>query len=179
MWADPSNFEPDASTHSKTVNDRERHPQDGSVFRRPSSIPQTGETATFDNGGEAIHTALFRPSEPLILPVCDVNIALERRNKAMYGFAVTTSVAHVWFNAFFESQFSSLYPEPSNPDGMPRGIDLLPESGVFSIPWESMDGVRGLNIKGARALDRLSVVWRTVAQPLPYEEKEVVVKQGS
>jgi len=88
---------------------------------------------------------LFRPSAPLILPTSDINIDFERRNKATYGWTMVTAVAHVWFNAFFESR------DPENNS-----------DGVFEIEWDAMDGIKGSARKGTRALDRLAVVWRAI-----------------
>lgn len=56
---------------------------------------------------------------------------------------MVTSVAHVWFNAYFE------------------GGDRF-DSGVFETDWEGMDGIKGSTKKGVKALDRLKVVWRFV-----------------
>ncbi|RDA96292.1 hypothetical protein CP533_1629 [Ophiocordyceps camponoti-saundersi (nom. inval.)] len=102
-------------------------------------------------GGMAV---IFRPKEPIQLPTADVNVSVERRNKTSksIGLTMVTAVAHVWFNAFFEGQG----PEQ---DGRPS------ESGVFTIDWEAMDGIKGSSRKGARALDRLAVVWRLVNAP--------------
>ncbi|KAK8206976.1 pentatricopeptide repeat protein [Phyllosticta capitalensis] len=96
---------------------------------------------------------VFRPSSRVILPTNDVNIDFERRNKAMYGYTMVTSVAHVWFNTFFEGRG----PEK---EGQPD------DSGVFELEWDKMDGIKGSLRKGTRAFDRFSVVWRT----LPKEE---------
>jgi protein-tyrosine phosphatase len=71
-----------------------------------------------------------------------VNIDFERRSKAAYtGWAMVTSIAHVWFNAYFE------------------GGDKH-DSGVFEADWESLDGIKGTSKRGVKALDRLKVVWR-------------------
>jgi hypothetical protein len=83
---------------------------------------------------------ILEPATPLILPTNDVNIDFERRSSSKYGFAVVTSIAHVWFNAFFESA---------------QGED----SGVFEIEWKGMDGIKGTSRKGMQALDKLQVVW--------------------
>ena len=116
-------------------------------------------------GADAI---LFRPDHPIILPTSDINIDFERRNKATYGLTMVTSVAHVWFNAFFESQSSSTSQSnstnPSADTAQPPSADTLPNSGVFEIGWDAMDGIRGSARKGTRALDRLAVVWRAVPQ---------------
>lgn len=118
-------------------------------------------------GGKA---ALFRPSKPLIVPNSDINIDIEKRNKATYGFTMVTSVAHVWFNTYFESQFSLQSSEPnasqspSTTSSVERTAQPLQlhSSGVFNIEWDAMDGLRGSAKKGTKALDRLSVVWRAV-----------------
>lgn len=89
-----------------------------------------------------VSAAIFRPEKPLIVPGSDVNIDFERRSKASYtGFAMVTSVAHVWFNPYFE------------------GGDKE-DSGVFETEWDALDGIKGSARKGIRALERLKVVWR-------------------
>lgn len=100
---------------------------------------QAEERFDMDNGGGGGDSAVvFRPATPLILTTNDVNVDFERRSKAAYGWSVVTSIAHVWFNAFFEG------------DG---------KSGVFDIEWEAMDGIKGTLRKGMRGFDRLQVVW--------------------
>jgi protein-tyrosine phosphatase len=59
---------------------------------------------------------------------------------------MVTSVAHVWFNAYFEG-----------------GKDH--ESGIFETEWDRMDGIKGSAKKGIRALERLKVVWRYPLSP--------------
>ncbi|GAB1213388.1 hypothetical protein ATERTT37_002537 [Aspergillus terreus] len=101
-------------------------------------------TSSGDTGSSAGHTtgALFRPKKPVILPTSDVNIDFERRSKAAYtGWAMVTSIAHVWFNAYFE------------------GGDKH-DSGVFEAEWDALDGIKGTTKKGIRALDRVKVIWR-------------------
>ncbi|KAL3458253.1 hypothetical protein BJX64DRAFT_267119 [Aspergillus heterothallicus] len=107
----------------------------------PSEPPQKHTTAV-----------LLRPHSPLILPSSDINIDFERRSKAATytGLPMVTSVAHVWFNPYFE------------------GGDKY-DSGVFEIEWDAMDGIKGTSRKGMKALDRLKVLWR-YAEP---ETKEV------
>lgn len=76
-----------------------------------------------------------------------MNIDFERRSKAAYaGWAMVTSIAHAWFNAYFE------------------GGDRF-GSGVFEADWEALDGIKGTTKKGVRALDRLKVVWRYPPPP--------------
>lgn len=106
----------------------------------PAPTPPPGK----EPGAEAV---IFRPSNPIVLPSNDVNIAFERRNKPTYGWAMVTSVSHVWFNAFFEGR------GPEN-----HGDAAL--NGVFEIEWDAMDGIKGSARKGMRCLDRLAVVWR-------------------
>lgn len=91
---------------------------------------------------------IFRPASPLILPSSDIDLDFERRNTAtnVTGWTMVTSLAHVWFNAYFE--------------GGHKGAD----SGVFEIDWEAMDGIKGSAKKGIKALEKLKVVWRYVEQ---------------
>jgi hypothetical protein len=73
---------------------------------------------------------------------------------------MVTAVAHVWFNTFFEGQ------------GPERGGKAL-DSGVFSIEWDAMDGIKGSSRKGSRAFDRIAVVWRVAGtDALPEEVLE-------
>ena len=107
-----------------------------------SSKPQ-GAFSFGDNGLVDVSTVIFKPSSPLILPTSDIDVDFERRNTANYtGWTMVTSLAHVWFNAYFE--------------GGHTGAD----SGIFEIDWEAMDGIKGSAKKGIKALDKLKVVWR-------------------
>ncbi|KAJ5133229.1 Protein-tyrosine phosphatase catalytic [Penicillium atrosanguineum] len=101
-----------------------------------------------------LSAVMFRPAKPLIVPGSDVNIDFERRSKAAYtGFAMVTSVAHVWFNAYFEG-----------------GKDH--DSGIFEIEWDAMDGLKGSARKGTRAFERVKVVWRYPLSPSDSQKKE-------
>ncbi|KAK0353588.1 Telomerase protein component 1 [Friedmanniomyces endolithicus] len=85
---------------------------------------------------------VFRPSTRVLLPTNDINIDFERRTKTKYGgFTMLSSVAHVWFNTFFEGR---------GPEQGGRADD----SGVFEMEWEGMDGIKGSSRKGTRAFDR-------------------------
>ena len=97
-------------------------------------------------GGQAV---IFKPANPIIIPNGDVNITIERRNRApaSLGLTMVTAVAHVWFNTFFEG---------NGPEQNGKADD----SGVFEIEWDKLDGIKGSSQKGTRACDRLSVVWR-------------------
>ena len=95
--------------------------------------------------------AIFRPSTPLILPTNDINIDFERKTTGTYTWSLTTSVAHVWFNTFFEGKGPE---QDGNAD----------DSGVFEIEWDAMDGIKGSSRKGTRAFDRIGVVWKVVEE---------------
>ncbi|KAG0124190.1 protein-tyrosine phosphatase-like protein [Tuber indicum] len=98
-----------------------------------------GEQIILDsNETSSSRNAILKPKHPVILPANDINIDFEKRNIAAYGWSMVTSIAHVWFNAYFEG-----------------GED----SGLFEIEWEAMDGIKGTLRKGMRAFDRLKVVW--------------------
>lgn len=116
-------------------------------------------TTSSDSGSSAasaprrMSAIILRPSKPVILPSSDVNIDFERRSKAAYaGWAMVTSIAHIWFNAYFEG--GNKY-----------------ESGVFETEWDALDGIKGTTKKGVKALDRLKVVWR-YAPPSRLDMKE-------
>lgn len=133
---------------------------------RSATTDSSSPMAAIEPGASA---AIFRPARPVILPTSDINIDFERRNKATYGFAMVTSVAHVWFNSFFESQKSSN--SALNPAGQALISTDAPingsvsDSGVFEIMWEAMDGIKGSARKGTRAFDRLAVIWKVVPNP--------------
>ncbi|PPJ49829.1 hypothetical protein CBER1_03334 [Cercospora berteroae] len=98
------------------------------------------------SGGDVV----FVPKERIVLPSSDVNVDFERRNKSKYGgFTMVTSVAHVWFNTFFEGNG----PEQ---DGKPD------DSGVFTIDFDAMDGIKGSSRKGTKCFDKIQVVWKAV-----------------
>ena len=151
----------------KTVHDtghplESTNPDDGNKIStsatsvdRNSAIDSFGSTPTSTStpihtgteaGGPAV---IFRPSTRIILPTNDINIDFERRNRATYGWTMVTSVAHVWFNAFFEGSNS-------------ENNDVSASSGVFEIDWDAMDGIKGSSRKGTRALERLAVIWRVL-----------------
>lgn len=141
----PANKSTSSQTDPLSAN---KLPKNGT---EPGNLPMlsTPTSSTHDLPASSTLTSpsgaavLLKPSAPIILPTSDINIDFERRNKAPYtGWTVITSVAHVWFNAYFE--------------GGHDGND----SGVFEIDWDAMDGVKGSARKGTKALDRLKVVWR-------------------
>ncbi|KAL8921315.1 MAG: hypothetical protein Q9172_004088 [Xanthocarpia lactea] len=122
------------------------HPLPISDSKFQAAETQRTASGGHETGGNAV---IFRPAQPIILPTNDISIDLERRNKATYGWTMVTSVAHVWFNTFFEGHG-------------PENHGDATKDGVFEIAWDAMDGIKGSARKGTRALDRLAVVWRTV-----------------
>ncbi|KAL9016936.1 MAG: hypothetical protein Q9185_005722 [Variospora sp. 1 TL-2023] len=109
-------------------------------------VQRQDSSSNMEAGADA---AIFRPSHPIILPTNDINIDFERRNKAAYGWTMVTSIAHVWFNAFFEGRG-------------PEQNGIADPEGRFEIAWENMDGIKGSVRKGTKAFDRLAVTWRAV-----------------
>jgi hypothetical protein len=126
--------------------------------RSSLEIPQNAESpaaATSQNGSKenllpGTGDVVFRPSKRVVLPTNDINIDVERRNKAAFDLTMVTAVAHVWFNAFFEGNG----PEKN---GVPD------DSGVFEIEWDAMDGIKGSSRKGTQAFERIVVVWRALS----------------
>ncbi|KAB8336728.1 hypothetical protein FH972_021037 [Carpinus fangiana] len=118
--------------------------------KAPDSSPSTTtpDTATAAAADPVGTNTIYRPATPIVLPTSDINLAIERRSRAGYGWTLVTSVAHVWFNVFFEGR------------GPELGLAAVARSGVFEIDWEAMDGIKGSARKGPRAFDRVAVVWR-------------------
>ncbi|KAG8668488.1 Telomerase protein component 1 [Fusarium poae] len=124
-----------------------------------SSKTDVTDNSEEEPGGMAV---ILRPKEPVRIPNSDVNISVERRNKTpkSMGLTMVTAVAHVWFNTFFEGE---------GPERDGKALD----SGVFSIEWDAMDGIKGSSRKGSRAFDRIAVVWRVAGtDALPEEVVE-------
>lgn len=173
MWSgsparNPSVKKMSAKPKSKTINPADfadasgTSSPSGSDLNVPSnntSQPALAHASTFadtnEPGGMAV---IFKPTSPIRISNSDVNISLERRNRApaSLGLTMVTAVAHVWFNVFFEGRG-------------PEQDGRADESGVFEIDWDKMDGIKGSSRKGTRAADRISVVWRVVGTngPLP------------
>lgn len=132
----PSSQEP--SIPQSTSNDPSTSSSTGSEYHdAPEQQSSTGADA------------IFKPRIPIVLDTNDVNLDVERRTKGAYTWAVTTSVAHVWFNTFFEGNG----PEQNG------SADV---DGVFEIEWDKMDGIKGSSRKGTRAFDKVSVLWKAV-----------------
>lgn len=104
---------------------------------------------------------VLRPRKRIVLPTSDVNIDFERRSVASYtSWTVVTSVAHVWFNAYFEGGNTH-------------------DSGVFEAGWDSLDGIKGTPNKGTRSVDRIKVVWRYPSPPPPANGEEAAEAGGA
>ena len=129
-------------------------PVDAKEIRKDEELITSPVDGTSSTGSSGLHlpnkefeapvqTVVLRPEKELILPTSDINVDFERRNKASYaGFTMVTSMAHVWWNAWFEGGYEGH------------------ESGIFEIEWDAMDGIKGSVRKGIRAFDRLKVVWK-------------------
>ncbi|CAM1503256.1 Fc.00g080320.m01.CDS01 [Cosmosporella sp. VM-42] len=128
----------------------------GSSSASSSKSDINSESQEAEPGGMAV---ILRPKESIRIPNSDVNISVERRNKThkSMGLTMVTAVAHVWFNTFFEGQGPE---QNGKPD----------DSGVFAIDWDAMDGIKGSSRKGARAMDRIAVVWRAADTAATAEE---------
>ena len=132
---------------------------------RPAS-PSVRFAAFDEPGGRSV---LFRPQKPIRLPNSDVNIAVERRNRtaaSIMGLTMVTSVAHVWFNAYFEGNGPEQNGQPD-------------DSGVFTIDWDKLDGIKGSSQKGSRAAESISVVWRAAKTEEETTEREQDIEQGN
>lgn len=137
---------------SSSTEPPESTPQNGSKLKSNNTSNSSSSSPVKNDddsepGGMAV---IFRPHEPIKLPNSDVNICIERRNRAptSMGFTMVTAVAHVWFNAFFEGGGPE---KDGNPD----------MNGVFEIDWDKMDGIKGSSQKGTRAADKIAVVWKS------------------
>lgn len=155
--ADSANLDKPGPKKSHTLKERGSnliHKAASSTSLHKESKAKDGETGSIkdDGSGEAEpggKAVILRPAQPILVENSDVQVAVERRNKTnkSLGFTMVTAVAHVWFNPFFEGNGPE---QGGKPD----------DNGVFSIEWEAMDGIKGSSRKGARALDRIAVVWR-------------------
>lgn len=153
----PNRLSRHAKSRTITIPDSPASSPNPPATPPPTEAPGS-PSATFasasEPGGQAV---VFRPRSPIRLAGGDVKVALERRNRAPRlgdGWTVVTAVAHAWFNAFFEGGGAEAEAGAGAPD----------ESGVFEVPWEGMDGIKGSSRKGAKACDRVAVVWRFVGE---------------
>lgn len=117
---------------------------------RSTDSPATPQTSSKESLHPGTGDVVFRPSKRVVLPTNDINIDVERRNKAAFDLTMVTAVAHVWFNTFFEG------------NGAEKN-GTADESGVFEIDWDAMDGIKGSSRKGTQAFERIAVVWRALS----------------
>ncbi|KAJ6789206.1 hypothetical protein PWT90_06797 [Aphanocladium album] len=154
---EPSDLKPPAKAKTELIPETPKQKASAasrsSTFSTSSKLSRSsskksagGGSGEAEPGGMAV---IFRPAKPIRIPNSDVNIAVERRNRThkSIGLTMVSSVAHVWFNAFFEGRGPEQDGEPDS-------------SGVFTIEWDAMDGIKGTSRKGSRGLDKMSVVWR-------------------
>ena len=148
---------------SKKVKPQELRETEGEAFERATdSVPAKDRDPSLDGTTESKESKIdrqheelgtgdvvFRPARRVVLPTNDINIDVERRNKAAFDLTMVTAVAHVWFNAYFEGNGPE---QNGNAD----------ESGVFEITWEAMDGIKGSSRKGTQAFERIAVVWKAL-----------------
>jgi protein-tyrosine phosphatase len=162
---DKAGFDDSPETIPAVVVDR-RKPSLG-FPNRALTDPETISKAIVSLSNSAapnpsLPSVILRPRKRVIVPTSDVNIDFERRALASYtGWTVMTSIAHIWFNVYFEGGHEH-------------------DSGVFEADWEDLDGIKGTWRKGTRAVDRIRVVWRYPTSPLPagLEDTGAVVPGG-
>ncbi|KAJ4364447.1 Telomerase protein component 1 [Neocucurbitaria cava] len=138
---DVSSAQKDGSKNASSSSLDKPDNLDGAAASRKTSQ----ESLPFGTGD-----VVFRPAKRVVLPTNDINIDVERRNKAAFDLTMVTAVAHVWFNAYFEGHG-------------PEKNGNADESGIFEIDWEAMDGIKGSSRKGTQAFERIAVVWRALS----------------
>jgi hypothetical protein len=149
------------SASKKVVTSKEIKETENEAFQRANDKPRhggdslDGTTESKESKIDRKHSELgtgdvvFRPSRRVVLPTNDINIDVERRNKAAFDLTMVTAVAHVWFNAYFEGHG-------------PEQNGMADDSGVFEITWEAMDGIKGSSRKGTQAFEKIAVVWKAL-----------------
>ncbi|KAL1305346.1 hypothetical protein AAFC00_002243 [Neodothiora populina] len=148
------------NSNNKAVHTASMEPTDE---RAMAESNKTTTRAPSDLADGKTGDVVFRPKESLVVPTGDINIDFERRNKAGYGMSMVTSVAHVWFNTFFEGQG-------------PERNGEADDAGVFEIDFDAMDGIKGSLRKGTRAFDKMAVVWKNVPETRT-RRNSVVIKE--
>ena len=107
----------------------------------PCHIFTTEETTTEDV------VTVFEPSVEVAV-WSDVNIFLARHQKGTSKM-MPLSLAHCWFNAYFEKIL----------EGSEKNYHH------FDVDWDHMDGIGGTNKKLAQAFDRMRVTWKLADSP--------------
>ncbi|KAH8725627.1 phosphatidylinositol-3,4,5-trisphosphate 3-phosphatase [Phaeosphaeriaceae sp. PMI808] len=142
-WGSTTGKAPTSAQGSKNASRSSLDKQDTSD-PGPASRRSSGESLPLGTGD-----VVFRPSKRVVLTTNDINIDVERRNKAAFDLTMVTAVAHVWFNTYFEGNGPE---QNGNAD----------QSGIFQIEWDAMDGIKGSSRKGTQAFERMAVVWRAL-----------------
>lgn len=167
----PSTRSLDTPTTSETLKPS---PLQASTSDDASATSSTSSISTNATNEVRVNT-IFRPSQPILLPTSDINLAVEQHKG--WGNTVT-SVAHVWFNCYFEGSGPERWQEvhgsrssddlnrtTTGLDGASIGQPPMPDdSGVFTIDWEAMDGIKGSSRKGTKAFDKVAIVWKAVVE---------------
>ncbi|KAF1949672.1 hypothetical protein CC80DRAFT_253533 [Byssothecium circinans] len=140
-----------APSNPRAVPEKDGDTGDESSSAQKASLDGPAGSKQVNKRKENMDTGdvVFRPSRRVILPSNDINIDIERRNKAAFDLTMVTAVAHVWFNAYFEGNGPE---QNGNAD----------DSGVFEIGWEAMDGIKGSSRRGTQAFEKIAVVWKAL-----------------
>jgi protein-tyrosine phosphatase len=117
--------------------------------KSPSSISSGVMSGSYLANPPPATLSIFRPTKAIVLPSLDVNIEVEKRNRNFTS--MVTSTAHSWFNTYFEGN------GPEN-NGKPE------TSGIYTIEWDAMDGLKGSSKRGVRAVEKVAVVWKIVGE---------------
>jgi protein-tyrosine phosphatase len=138
---------------------------DGNIIKSPPRVKSpdsmsSAATAYLTNAPPPTLTIL-RPNKPILMPTWDINVEVEKRNRNFTS--MVTSTAHSWFNAYFEGNGPENHGKPER-------------SGIYTIEWDAMDGLKGSSRRGVRAVEKVAVVWRLVdedeAEDADRERKE-------
>jgi hypothetical protein len=118
-------------------------------IKSPSSISSSINSGSYFANPPPATLSTLRPTKPIVLPTLDVNIEIEKRNRNFTS--MVTSTAHSWFNVYFEGN------GPEN-NGKPE------TSGIYTVEWDDMDGLKGSSKRGFRAVEKVAVVWKIVGE---------------
>ena len=113
--ATPSSAAP-ASNPGSTPIDKPLESQEDTAATRASNAAATANPVAAhaeDDANTPKTNTIFRPSSPIQFGTSDINFAAERRAHTTYGWTMVTSLAHVWFNCFFEG---------NGPENMSAGL---------------------------------------------------------
>lgn len=196
-------IDPSASGEDHPPYPKKRHTKDleapDETAADGSAIDDTEASKPSSQGADVV----FTPGNgPVLLETSDICIDIERKTRGAIAWKLPTSVAHVWFNTWFEGNGPELcanqqrsddgvhapLADGTNPDadganpGIGPDTTTIATEGVFTIEWDAMDGLKGSLKKGLRAFDRVSVKWSALVegQEIVHEPAEgEPVKQSS